>query len=129
MVRLGSALGGERAFATNAAHELRTPVAVALAQVQRLRAGTRDAEAIERIDGVEATLSRMSHLVVRLLQLARADAGIGLGRTDDLASLLGHVLRDVLRDPVRKPRHGQNTRWTHLRPRSIRTPGPSSPAT
>lgn len=104
MVRLGSALGGERAFATNAAHELRTPVAVALAQIQRLRAGTRDAEAIKRIDGVEATLSRMSHLVVRLLQLARADAGIGLGRTDDLASLLGHVLRDVLRDPDQESR-------------------------
>ncbi|SFJ82397.1 sensor histidine kinase [Jannaschia pohangensis] len=99
MKRLGTALDGERAFATNAAHELRTPVAIALAQVQRLRTETADPGALTRIQSVEATLNRMSDLVARLLQLARADAGIGAGRTDDLVALLGHVLDDVLRDP------------------------------
>lgn len=100
MARLGTALEGERAFATNVAHELRTPAAVALAQVQRLRAETKDEEATARIDHVENALTRMSQLIARLLQLARADAGIGVGRTDDITSLLGHVMEDTLRDPT-----------------------------
>lgn len=104
MARLGTALEGERAFATNAAHELRTPVAIALAQVQRLRAETADPQGAARIDRVEAALTRMSHLVRRLLQLARADAGIGAGRTGDLVPLLRHVLTEGRGDPARAGR-------------------------
>ncbi|WP_299844715.1 ATP-binding protein [uncultured Jannaschia sp.] len=104
MIRLGRAIEGERAFATNAAHELRTPVAVALAQVQRLKAESRDGDR-ERIARIETALARMSRLVARLLQLARADAGIGAA-TDpqDLRSLLDLVLEDSRRDPARASR-------------------------
>ena len=42
MGRLDRAITAERAFATNAAHELRTPVAICLAQAQRLRAKLSD---------------------------------------------------------------------------------------
>ena len=100
MLRLGQSLEAERNFATNAAHELRTPVALALAQVQRLKAeggGNR-----ERIDRIEAALQRMSRLVTRLLDLARAEAGIGAtDRPEDLAALLRHVIGSLPSDPAR----------------------------
>lgn len=105
MIRLGQVIDGERAFATNAAHELRTPVAVALAQVQRLKAeATHDADR-DRIGRIEAALVRMSRLVARLLQLARADAGIGATADyQDLRSLLDLVLQDSRHDPTRASR-------------------------
>lgn len=105
MIRLGQALDGERAFATNAAHELRTPVAVALAQTQRLRAEATGADLLERITRIEAALTRMSRLVARLLQLARADAGIGAASgVHDLRGLLDHVLEECRRNPARVDR-------------------------
>lgn len=76
MARLSQALEAERAFATNAAHELRTPVAIALAQTQQLRENANPAQS-PRLDAIERALQRMRKLVARLLQLARADAGIG----------------------------------------------------
>ncbi|WP_442771880.1 sensor histidine kinase [Paenirhodobacter enshiensis] len=94
MARLGQALEGERAFASNAAHELRTPVAIALAQVQRLRAEATDPAIRARAETIEAALQRMSHLVGRLLQLARADAGVGPG---EAAVDAGVLLRLVVR--------------------------------
>ncbi len=91
MIRLSQALDGERAFATNAAHELRTPIAVALAQTQRLRAELGAAH--PAIDRVEDALQRMRRLVTSLLQLARSEAGLGTA-TDavDLAVLVRHVV-------------------------------------
>lgn len=99
MIRLSQALEGERTFATNAAHELRSPVAVALAQVQRLRLETTDPEALDRIDRLEAALKRMRALVARLLQLARAEAGIGPSAApQDVRQLLGLIVDEVAPD-------------------------------
>ncbi|CAM4351494.1 sensor histidine kinase [Palleronia rufa] len=104
MVRLSRSLAGERAFATNAAHELRTPVAVALAQTQRLRAEV-DGETARRAQTIEDALKRMGRLVTRLLQLARADAGIGLSDTPtDIRRVLQLVIEDSSRDPARDTR-------------------------
>lgn len=95
MARLSQALEGERAFASNAAHELRTPVAVALAQVQRMQSEVTDATQTARLVAVEQALRRMSRLVARLLQLARAQSGLGLGAAPiDVKALLPHILRD-----------------------------------
>lgn len=99
MARLSRAIEGERAFATNAAHELRTPVAIALAQVQRLKSETLKKEDLSRIEKVEAALQRMTHLVERLLQMARADAGIGAAsEATDIRALLNLVLEPYLND-------------------------------
>lgn len=73
----------ERQFATNAAHELRTPIAAASGQAQLIAAGLADAEAAGRL---AASLGRMGQLVERMLQLARAEAGV-----------VGHGPCDVVR--------------------------------
>ncbi len=105
MIRLAQSLDGERAFASSAAHELRTPVAVALAQVQRLQTATTDPQALAAIKKVEDALRRMARLVTRLLQMARADAGVGLSEnTTDIARMLRFVVDEGLRDLRRADR-------------------------
>ncbi|NIA71562.1 HAMP domain-containing histidine kinase [Pelagibius litoralis] len=80
LARLEQALASERAFATNSAHELRTPVAAALAQTQRLAAQLENTPERSRVEQLALTLKRLSDLVERLLQLARAEAGIARSR-------------------------------------------------
>ncbi len=73
--RLASAFEAERSFAANAAHELRTPLAGAIAQAQRLQAETGDPAAKARAADIETTLKRLTRLSERLMQLARAEGG------------------------------------------------------
>lgn len=95
IARLAQALEAERAFATNAAHELRTPVAIALAQTQQMRENATTPAQIARLDALERALQRMRRLVARLLQLARADAGIGDStQAHDLAALTRLVVAE-----------------------------------
>lgn len=71
MERVRQTLDAERRFAANAAHELRTPIAAALAQAQRLAIGA-DAPARARIDLVVGRLRDLARLAEKLMQLARA---------------------------------------------------------
>lgn len=92
---LQDALSQQRVFLAAAAHELRTPIARMLAEVEELRSADRG-----RADGapsrdalclLESDLRRTGDLVSELLQLARSDAGepappLTAGYLDDAVS-------------------------------------------
>jgi len=93
--RLQRTLDAERNFASNAAHELRTPIAGALAQTQRLLAETDDEGACKRATEIEISLKRLGRLSEKLMQLARAEgANLRTETMCDLALVLKVVIDD-----------------------------------
>lgn len=98
MERLRCALEAERSFTANSAHELRTPVAVALAQVQRLRREAPEGPLQNRIGQVEASLHDLAKLSEKLMQLAKAEGGALVSATpQDLVQLLELVVQELRR--------------------------------
>ncbi|MDI1253171.1 HAMP domain-containing sensor histidine kinase [Thermomonas sp.] len=96
--RLGRALETERRFTANSAHELRTPLAATLAQVQRLRHDAPDGPLQDRAIQIEASLRELSRLTEKLMQLAKAEGGGVLSEEpQDLVVLLSHVVQDLQR--------------------------------
>ncbi|WP_377291670.1 sensor histidine kinase [Rhizobium sp. SG2393] len=98
LARLRTALDAEREFTSNSAHELRTPIAGALAQTEVLVALLEDGPARERARQVESALNRLAGLTEKLLQLSRAEAGIGAAeRAIDLVPVIDLVVTDFRR--------------------------------
>lgn len=96
MAGLAEALDAERAFSANAAHELRTPIAATLAHVQRLLAEAPPGPVQDRARAVEAELRRVTRLVDKVLQLARAEhAPAAPSQPTDAGRILGMVAADL----------------------------------
>jgi two-component system OmpR family sensor kinase len=91
--RLQGVVRAERAFAASSAHELRTPLAAARAQAQRLVAELPVGDAQERAIALVRSLDRLGNTATKLLQLSRVESGIGLARDPvDLRQLATLVL-------------------------------------
>lgn len=114
LCRLKSALDAERSFAARSAHELRTPIAGALAQTQQLAAELGGKPGSDRLREIEAALKRLSTLSEKLLQLARVEAGFARqDRERDLLPVLDMVIKDINASSVWHARvryHPQPTR-------------------
>jgi two-component system OmpR family sensor kinase len=83
--QLKAARDAERSFAANSAHELRTPIAAAQAQLHRLAHEVEDLLHLDperqqglaqRVVSVDRQLNKLQRLCVKLLQLSRAHSGM-----------------------------------------------------
>jgi signal transduction histidine kinase len=74
--RLETSFGALRRFTADASHELKTPLTVLRADVERaMHPGARGTEAMQALEEALQETTRMSDLVDSLLTLARADEG------------------------------------------------------
>ncbi|MDO8287448.1 MAG: histidine kinase dimerization/phospho-acceptor domain-containing protein [Rhodoferax sp.] len=108
MQRMSRALEAERAFTSSAAHELRTPIAAALAQVQRLTRELIKEPQRQRAQHLETELKRLARLAEKLLQLARAEgAGILRETESDLVPILSLTLDDFRKEGAGSRLHAE----------------------
>ncbi|MBP7002760.1 HAMP domain-containing sensor histidine kinase [Amaricoccus sp.] len=99
--RLRRTLDAERGFSANAAHELRTPVAGAIAEAQLLADDLPDGPAQDRLARIERSLKRVGRLSEKLLDLARAEAtAYRLEGRVDLVPALRLVLDEFRAAPI-----------------------------
>jgi two-component system sensor histidine kinase QseC len=96
--RFASTLERERRFTADAAHELRTPLAVLRAQWDVLRRAQGAAERHEAEARLDAGMDRMDRLVTQLLVLSRLESTDRLPQAVDVhwASLVEQVMSDML---------------------------------
>jgi two-component system OmpR family sensor kinase len=95
--RLERALAAERQFAANSAHELRTPIAAVLAQMQLLSAQLAGTQHAERAGRIVNQIKGLGSLAEKLLQLSRTGAGVGMQQDPvDILTVL-QVLVDEFR--------------------------------
>jgi two-component system, OmpR family, heavy metal sensor histidine kinase CusS len=119
--RLDTAFGRERAFTSDAAHELRTPLAGILTSIEVCRSRPREtAEYEAALDKCRRLCTGMQTMIENLLLLARAEAGqlpLVFGAFD-LSFLLGECW--ALFEPRSRERQLAVT-WSVDRPCPIRT--------
>lgn len=89
LMRLGEALESQRQFVSNAAHELRTPLAALQLQIDNLVLRSTQADIESRISELKSGIYRASRLVDQLLKMARFEAAKEPSRQDvDLGELV-----------------------------------------
>lgn len=102
--RIGEAMARERRLTADAAHELRTPLAVLSTQAQVARRAAHDAARNEALDALVAGAARAARLIEQMLTLARLEAGQAQGeaRRVDLRSLAREALAAVAPRAIEK---------------------------
>jgi two-component system, OmpR family, sensor histidine kinase QseC len=82
--RLRRVLDDERTFTSNAAHELRTPLAGALIHLENSLVNATDRQQISSLSDAKSALTRMARLVNQMLELARWDGASALRAFSDI---------------------------------------------
>ena len=96
--RLRRSLERERSFTANSAHELRTPIATALAQVQRLQQMLPADPILDHVDKIENSLRGLANLSEKLMQLAKAEsASLKSASAHNLVPLLVFIIEEYRR--------------------------------
>jgi two-component system OmpR family sensor kinase len=121
--RLRRVLEAERRFSANSAHELRTPLAAALAQTQRLLAEAPDGALRNRAERIESSLRQLSRTAEKLMQLAKAEGGGLLSSAPhNLAPVLTHVVDQLALAPEARERIRLQVSRNKARPMLIPMP-------
>jgi len=90
--RLHDSFLAQSRFAANAAHELRTPLAVIRAEIDAARTNPATSpEQLVLVDAIDAAARRSDRLVTSLLELNQAEAGIDHFEAVDLGELVGNL--------------------------------------
>ncbi|MBI5784029.1 MAG: sensor histidine kinase N-terminal domain-containing protein [Rhodocyclales bacterium] len=112
-VRLDGAIGAQRHFIADAAHQLRTPIAGLLAQIEADGTATSN-------PALAQTARRLARLVAQLLALSRAEPGVmGAQEEFDLAALIRDAANDWLPQAFRR---GVDIRFELARARVVGSP-------
>lgn len=94
--RLGKSFETQKRFSANAAHELRTPLAVIQARLDLLDRKSKElpGDCVESLEILAAQTERLSHLVEELLQMARLET---VQKSDQISlpALLEEILCDL----------------------------------
>jgi signal transduction histidine kinase len=95
--RIDEALERERRLTADAAHELRTPLAVLSTQAQVARRASSDAARDEALDAIVAGSERAARLAEQMLTLARLESGQGAGALQraDLREMVRTVIAEA----------------------------------
>jgi two-component system OmpR family sensor kinase/two-component system sensor histidine kinase QseC len=96
--RLAHSLGMQRAFVSDAAHELRSPLTALRLQMQLLRRAPDEAARSLAVDALNAGIERAARLVEQLLALARSEPGAPVAEpvTLDLSELVRGAVVDTI---------------------------------
>ena len=96
LVQLDKAVGNERRFLGDAAHELRTPLSVLQAHVEVALHACSDDERQQALEMLQQGVRRSARMAEQLLDMARLDAMSCAIRTEalDLAQLVEHVVHE-----------------------------------
>ena len=97
LARLERGLAQSRDFAGEVSHELRTPLTIMRGEVAAMLAASGEAGQRVRLASLEEEIARLDRIVEHLLQIARFEAGQGLGAMAELdfSALVVEVLEDV----------------------------------
>lgn len=97
LLRLKQTLEREQRFASDAAHELRTPLAALRTQTQVALRSTNDPKIIKILNKVMAAAKRSTHVVGQLLILSRIIPGAALGNQNniDLLAITQEIISEL----------------------------------